>query len=330
MLDDVRFTMAAVAKRDYVPGLTHFKIAEGRITGFNGQMALSSPIAVELSARPNAAKFLAAVRTCEEGETIALGLTGTGRLSVKCGKFKAFVECIEDDGAVASEPEGEDVELEPSFLDGLRLLSPVMGIDASRPWAMGIKASGASLYATNNVVAAQYWHGRTFPHDVVIPSTAVDELLRIGDPPSRVQVTPHSITFHFAGERWLKTSLLDGSAWPLEKIEHLLDRSFGDAAGLVEIGEPFAEALKKLKPFLHEDNAVFLLPNSVGTTREEGTGASVELDLPVSGVQAYTHQQLLILSEVATAVHFDAYPAPSRFIHAAKPLRGVVVGRKLP
>lgn len=326
MLDDVRFVMAAVAKKAYVQELTHVRIKDGRITGYNGVMALSSPIQVDLDVRPNAAKLLAAIRACEG--TISLHVTAGGKLSVRAGKFKVLVESLPDDGAYTSEPEGVEVALGPNFLRGIKLLSPAMGVDASRPWAMGIKVHGETMYATNNVIVAQFWHGATFPHDVVIPSTAVDELLRIGTPPTKVQVCEHAVTFWFGEDRWLKTNLLDGTAWPLGRLDGALDAATG---AQVPFPDGFFDAVATLKPFLDEDPAIYIRPDSISTSREvETAGASVDVVLPTAPeLMAYSFKQLEVLGQVATAIDWANYPRPCMFTHQGEPLRGLVVGRML-
>ena len=326
MLDDIRFAIPAVAKKAYVEDLTHFRIKGGRITGFDGRMTLSSDIGVDLDVRPNAAKFLAAIRACEGA--IALHVTPAGKLAVRAGKFKVFVDCLPDDGAYESLPEGETVELSDSFLKGLRLLSPAIGVDASRPWAMGIKVCSGSMYATNNVIFAQYWHGSEFPLDVVIPGRAVEELLRIGTPPVKVQVCANSVTFWFSESRWLKTTLLEGHLWPLEKISGLMDDvGLADQAAFPE---GFFANVAALKPFLSDDNGVYLRPNLVSTAREDGEGASFETVLGESPeLQCYSFQQLEILGQIATSINWKNYPKPCMFTHGNEPLRGLIMGRHL-
>lgn len=326
MLDDIRFTIAAVAKKAFVQELTHFRIKGGRITGFDGRMTLSSSIECDLDVRPNAAKFLAAVRACEG--TISLHVTPAGKLAVRAGKFRVYVECLPDDGAFESEPQGEFVELGEGFYDGIRALAPLMGVDASRPWAMGIKASHEYLFATNNVMVGQWWHASAFPYDVVIPARAVEELLRIGTAPQRVQVCETSVTFWFSESRWLKTNLIDGTQWPQAKLSELMDRLAG--AQPVDLPENFAKELETLKPFLAEDGAVYVRPGSLSTSRDDGEGATVEL--PLEGpqdLQCYGFAQLTLLAQVSTAVDWASYPKPCMFGRAGAPLRGLIVGKVL-
>lgn len=325
MLDALRFVAAAVAKKDYVPALNHYRIKDERVTGFNGIFGLSSDIDVDLNCCPRASDLLAAIKSCP-AETISLNMTPNGRLAVKSGKFKSFVNCIDDEPQYFVEPEGEEVELGPNFLSGIKMMAPLMGIDASRPWAMGILLSGQSMYATNNIMLAQYWHGTQIPLDVVIPAVAIEELLRINEEPTRVQVTKNSISFWFGEKRWLRTALVEGSLWPRDHIAGLLDKIKDTRQ--VPINAELFVGVAKLKPFLGELGAVYLTSTGPRTSLEDGEGASFELDLPeFASPQAYHYQSLILLEQVAKTIDWSSYPRPCIFMGEC--LRGAIIGQRL-
>lgn len=324
MLDSLRFVATAVAKKDYVPELSHYKIQDGRVTGYNGILALSSDIDVDLNIFPHAAKFLAAIRACAD-ETIALSMTPTGRLAVKSGKFKSFVDCLETETSQFIEPEGEVIELGEHFMSGIKTLAPAMGIDASRPWAMGIKLQKQSMYATNNVLLAEYWHGQNIPLDVVIPSLAVNELLRIKTNPTKVQVTENSLTFWFGETRWMRTALVEASEWPFAQINTLLDMPAGDQ---LPLPDGFAAAIEMLKPFLGEHGSVYMSPTKYSTSQHDGEGSSVDISTTgITEMQAYSHVQLTLLNQIAKTIDWSCYPNPCKFSNDR--LRGALVGQRI-
>jgi len=325
MLADLKFVVAAVAKKDYMPELTHFRIKDGRVTGYNGMIALSSPIPIDFDAQPKAAPLLAAVAACKD--VVALNMTAAGRLSIKSGAFKAFVECLPNERVFEVAPEGETVELGPNFLAGIKGIAPIMGVDASRPWAMGIKLQAQSMYATNNVTLIEYWHGSEIPFDVVIPSQAINELLRIGEAPTRVQVDKKSLSFWFTGDRWLRTQLLDGGAWPTDRLAGLMAKSTG--RNFTALTPEFAEALQTLKPFMDEHSSIYLTPTTMQTSKDDGTGASVELPLiSITEMQCYNQRNLTLLAEVADRIDWTLYPQACPFYKDERQ-RGVIIGRRV-
>lgn len=323
MLDALRFVASAVARKDFIPELTHFKIRDGRVTGFNGQIALSSPIDVDLNVQPQAVNLINAIRVCEG--PISLAVTASGKLTVRTDKFKSHINCLPEDSSHFVYPEGETIEIGESFLDGIKAVAPIMGVDASRPWAMGIKLAANSMVATNNVMLVEYWHGSELPVDVVIPAAAVNELLRINEAPQRVQLTENSISFWFEGDRWMRTQLLLGGSWPMDRLNELLG---GDAGNQTAIPENFAEQVETLKQFLGERGTVYLTPEGAATSKDDGEGTSVAIALPgIEGMQAYHHRQMTLLTEVADTIDWTNYPRPCMFRRGR--LRGAIIGQRL-
>ena len=323
MFDSLRLVAGAVERLEYVQDLTHFRIKYGRVTGFNGVVALSSDIDVDLDIHPNATKMLAAIKACPD--TISLNMTPAGRLAVKSGKFKSFVECLPNESALFPEPEGEAVDLGPHFMEGIKALAPAMGIDASRIWAMGIKLQSQSMFATNNVMLAEFWHGHDLPVDVVIPDVCVKELLRINQDPTRVQMDDRSVTFWFGESRWLRSQLIEPTGWPIAMMEKVLAYSDGEQR---EFPPGFFEAIDTLKPFLGEAGSVYVTATTLGTSPHEGEGTSVEIEIEgVTEMQAYHHRQLTLLSEMAATIDWTGYPRPCMF--RGDRLRGALVGQRI-
>lgn len=321
MREDLRFVQGAVAKKDFVPELTHFQVVGGRVTAYNGHMALSSPIDIDLTARPKAIPFSRAIATGIEGEegAITLHMTKAGRLAVKSGKFRAFVECLTDDTPMLEVfPEGEEIDVGENFLAAIKALAPFMGVDASRPWSSGIMFKGASAYATNNICLLEYWHGHGFPVSVNIPSVAVKEILRINKPPTKVRIQQgHSMSFYFEGDRWLRTAVL-ATEWP-DSLPDLLARE----GAPVDVPPELFDAIDTLKPFLTDRQYVYFRDGAVCTEPETGIGVEVE----VAGIHngpCFHHSQITLIRSVAKRVDFEAYPNPCKF--DGDQLRGLIVG----
>ena len=199
MLADLKFVAGAISRKDLVQSLSHFRIEKGTVRGFNGTIGLCSPINLDLDITPKAEQFIKAVQTCED--TIALHVTNSGKLSLKSGKFKALIECIEKESFPEIFPQGEFVKVEPGFLATIKRLAAFISDDASRNWSRGILFKGQSAFATNNIVLAESWLGYDFPVTVNIPKTAINELLRINEEPVSLQMTENRISFHFEGDR---------------------------------------------------------------------------------------------------------------------------------
>lgn len=315
MLDALKFVQGAVAKKDFVQALTHFHISGGFIKGYNGSLALCSPIDLDLEVTPKATPFIKAIATCKD--TVQLNMTPAGRLSIKSGSFKAFVDCI-DEAYPDVQPEGEVLELDGALLKALKKLNPFIADDASRQWARGIMFRGPSAFATNNVALVEYWLGYNFPVEVNIPKPAVQELIRIGEEPTKVQVCENSVTFHYASGRWLRTQTYS-TQWP--DMAKVLNRDSTQQP----FPEGFFEALADLLPFADDLERAFFLNTRMATTPADGLGASVDLaGLPEQGI--YHIKQLQLLEAIAETIDLSQYPAPCLFY--GDRIRGAIVGMR--
>jgi DNA polymerase III sliding clamp (beta) subunit (PCNA family) len=318
MIEAIRFVRGAVAKKDYVPELTHFHIAQGRITGFNGIMALSSPIELDVDARPQATTFANAVMKCDDAEAVSIHMTKAGRLSLNSGKFRALIPCIDADFSMQEVPDGQDIDVGPEFMNAIRAVEKFQGIDASRPWALGILFHKQSTFATNNVVFVEYWHGHQMPFDMQIPTVAVKELLRINQTPIRVTASQNYIKFHFEGDRWLRTALI-AQGWPENAIE-LLDRTFE----YKPIPEGLFDGLTTLKPFLEADEKIFFREGQISTAATDEAGSHYQVDVPDGPCFSY---KVLDLLRDAKQVDFSPHPDPCGF--TADGMRGMFMGLRV-
>jgi DNA polymerase III sliding clamp (beta) subunit (PCNA family) len=317
MLKALKFCQGAVAKKDFLPALTNFVIERGTIRSFNGVLALCSPLPFDIACKPKADTLIKAIANCTE--TVQLALTPAGRLSVKSGKFKAFIDCVQGD-TVHALPQGAIVNFDGDLLmKGLRVAAPFIGSDASRPWANGVLLERGSFYATNNVMLVQYWLGFDLGKPINIPRETVAEMLRIGEPPIYAQVSEGSITFHYEGERWLRTQTYDVNGWP--DIDKILDKP--SVQQPIEKG--LFEALSVVKSFVDKQGVILFEHEGITTHLDDSEGAS----FGVAGLVAegkYNIEMLAILEKSVQTIDWTLYPKPALF--SGERLRGAIVGMR--
>lgn len=314
MLDDLRFVQGSVARKDFNPALVHFHIQGGKVQGYNGMLSLCSPIALDLDVTPNAVQLIKALAGCKE--TVALSVTPNGRLAIKSGKYKAFVECYPG-GFPEIVPSGKRVELPATFLNALAALEPCIAEDASRQWARGILFRGQSAFVTNNVVLLEYFLGAEFPSEINLPAAAVRELLRLKENPEAMLVEDGAVTFQFRGGRWMRTQLYT-TQWP--DVSRILDGEFSPKRPLLTV-----DHLDDLEPFTDDAGRVFLSENLASTSTEEATGASVEIE-GLGGKGIFNLGMLRLALERLEVIDFGGYPGPCHFL--GPNMRGVIIGMR--
>lgn len=316
MLKELKFVQGAVAKKDFLPAMTHFAIEKGTVRSYNGFLALCAPIAFDIDCKPKAGPLVQAINNC--GDTIALSMTPAGRLSIRSGKFKAFIECVTEETPHVR-PEGERVDFDgAAMLSALKTLQDFIGDDASRPWSTGVLFRGPSAYATNNIIVLEYWTGVHMPFVINIPRAAIKEMIRIDEPPTYAQVEKTSITFHYADQRWVRTQLLQ-TEWP--DLSKLLDVPNDPKI----VDEQLYEGLEAIRPFADKIGRVFIKDGVLSTTNEATEGAHFEVPgLQMNGI--YAIEMLRLLKGVTTHIDFTTYPKPCLFF--GDRLRGAIVGMK--
>lgn len=319
MLDALKFVQGAIAKRDFIPALTHFYIHNGFIKGYNGQVALCAPIELDITASPLAAPFIKAIQCCDD--VPALHLNEAGNLVVKAGKFRAVVPCTTDPFPDVV-PEGYRVSLTGDLLSTFKLLAPIILDDASRVMANSLLLRGQSAFATNNVILVERWMGAPFPVEVAIPRGAVLEIVRIGEEPIGLCIDTKSVTFIYSGHRWLRTQLYN-LAWP--DTAKLLERNTVTRT----LPADFFSALKKCEKFSDEHGTVILNAGTMLTHADTSTGAQVTLsgDLPAANAR-FKIEQLKLLDGICEEIEFLSYPSPCIFYARSKLLRGVIMGMR--
>lgn len=316
MLKELRFVRGAIAKREFIPAMTHFMIEDGHVKAYNGIIALCSPIDIDLNCKPKAVPMVKAISSCME--TVSMHMTASGRLAIQSGPFKAFIECYEEE-APDIEPEGKEVNtnFEALYL-ALRKLEPFISIDASRPWSNGILLRGRSAYATNNVCLAEYWLGEDIGEDLNLPRVAIIELLRVEEPCVKMQRTENSVSFHFADGSWLRSTVLSND-WPhVEKVLEI-------PSNPVDIDLGMFPGLTAIKPFQDKMGRVFMKDGVLSTCANPTEGASFDLpDFPYKGI--YRIEMLELLEGVATQIDFSTYPSPCMWF--GENIRGAIIGMK--
>lgn len=317
MLPSLRFAQRAT---DGNPQSAFFKIADGRVTGFNGTIAMSAPLQLSFNAAPAAVPFVKAINACEG--VVSIAQESAHKIIVTSGKFKASIPCIPIKEVQSVEPEGKVYGDVTNLVECFKVLRPFLvdEVDTGKDWSRNIRVSKGYAYVTDNTVLIQYWFGTVFPVPINIPLEAISEVIHIPEKLESVQMNENSITFHFENGLWLR-SQLNISPWP--NIEAIIDKTF-DFSKLSKITEEFREACLKLGKFGGKDHLeIYFRGTDMATSRKETNDiATIQIEAPASGCYAVKHLNKIL--NVATSIDFTSYPKPACFI--GKNLRGIFVG----
>lgn len=314
MLDALKFVQGSIAKTgNGAPVLTHFLLNEGRVTGFNGLLSLSAPIALDLRCCPKAQPFVNAIEQCRD--TIQLQLSAKQKLNVRSGAFRVAIDCLDADHFPDIQPVGQGVALSAPILPILRTLFPFISEqpqDAS-DWSAGLLLDGSVASACNRVVLVQHLLPCAFPYRVNLPRATVREMLRIAEEPTSFQLTADSITVHYSEGRWLRSQL--------HQVDWIdVSELFQNMPSAIDSLPPgFSQAIDTIRAFLN--------PKGLLELNEQGMHAdTASVGIACFPPSYFNADALSLAASVADAIHFASYPRPCPFRGAN--LRGAIIGMR--
>lgn len=319
MIEQLKFVQGAIKKRGSEIELSHFRIHNRTIQGYNGSLALSTPIDFDVNCTPKAEPFINAITKCTE--QIILTLTPAGKLSIKSGKFKAFIPCL--DHAIKLDPitgEGNVFEINGvELLNAFKAVIPFVADNANHAWANGVYVTHQSVFATNNNIIVENFISVPFPIACNIPRNAIKEIIRINEPPTHAQSDGTSITFYFDNLKFIKAQLL-APDWPdvLKVLNNVSEN-------MQTVHPQFFNALSALNKFTDSASRVYFKNGKVTTSILDDDGAVFDLD-GFNYTGCYKLEQLALLKGNADTVDFSMFPKPALFY--GQNIRGVIVGMR--
>jgi len=302
MIDILNFVSKAVCKADYPAVRRHFKLSNGTISAYDGEIAISCAIDCDINAQPEAATFLSAMSKCDKDIT-SLALTKTGKINIKSGSFKAFIKCTTDD-LIIPEPSGHFVDLDDQFITTIKTLSNFISSDPNQKWANSLLIDKDKAYTTNNRVALQHDLRCSLEKPIVIPKKCVDTLVKINKAPVKMQVSASSVTFYYSPTEWLSSNLLDVK-WPD------LEPTINQQCAYNAISSTLFDELGTLSGFTDKLDKVHIGYGFARTSLVDQDGAAIAIQ--EQSVGCYKLHDLLSVKDIMTHADFTQYPKPLLF-----------------
>ena len=314
MIKELRLVRGAVAKKDIVPVLTHFHVYDGRIQGGNGKIAIDCPCESlkGFDFTVPCERFLKAVDACNGEPNIKVKET---KLTVSKKKFRATLPLSNHETFPRdTSPTSYDDMDASDLLQAMRVLLPFVADDATRLWSNGIWFNDGYAYATNNVVLI-----RTpveLQASFILPSFAVEEILRVGMLPTGFHVDDKSLYLMYQNGMWLRSHLIEGQ-WP-ESVATMIQET-----KTIPLEPEFIAAVEQIVPFCpNEALPRICLDDGKVATDDGAMSAEVGGFKGMTGY--YRAEPLLAVARVASHIDFSTYPKPCYFKGYA--VEGVLVG----
>lgn len=319
LLEALQFC-SCVSEKLGAPFETHIGLRDNWAIAFNGIIAASSPIVETLTCHPHNLLLIEALSKCDD--TYSLTQLDNGRLSIKSGKFKAIVPCLDPALMQTAIPDPMIAPCTNAFKEAVEAVGVLASENAQHVLTASVLMNGQSVISTNRVMLLEYWHGLDLPPNVPLPKQFVAALVKQKKNLIGFGFSNNSATFYFEGGCWLKTQLYSDE-WP--DVSRILNRE----ANLWAIDPNFFKALVAVAPF-SEDGNVYSDLNLLMSHADKELGAQYECNGIPKGF-VYPIKQLMILKPYATKIDYMAsgvHDSSYCLVFYGDNCRGVISGRQ--
>lgn len=313
--------VGSILKEIGPPNETHILLSNNWAVAFNGILSTGIKIQEDIYACPHSKLIVEALSKC--GETQSITQLDNNRLSIKSGKFKAIVPCIDPGLMNITAPDVPVAIINDSLKEGIEAVAVLASETSQKVYGCSILISGQSVITTDNgTMIFEYWHGLDLPpasYNLAIPKSMVQPLIKSGKKLAKLGFSNSSITFYFEDESWIKSQLFSDN-WP--EVSHILNTK----ANPFPVPADLWTALDAVAPFSPSGH-VYFHSGSLHSHRETGAGASFEVAGLPSG-PILSAKQLRLLKPHAETIDFLA-PGPSgsyATVFYGKKIRGLITG----
>lgn len=296
---------------------THICLRNQWAIGTNGVISAGHKIDEQLEAYPQNTLFLSALSKCSE--MLSITLLETNRLSIKSGKFKALVPCVDSELMHFIEPDPPIANIDDRFKLALETVGVLAAENVQSVVTASILMNGFSLISTDRKFIMEAWHGIDLPPGLTLPKSFVAPLTKTKKALSRFGFSNSSATFYFDDGSWLKTQTY-ADVYP--DLNTLLNKE----ANLWSIPDKFFEAITALEPF-SDDGNIYFDDGYLRSHPSENIGASFEITGIPKGV-VYPAKYLKILNGLANKIDFVTIHGNSYCLtFQGNSARGIIAGR---
>lgn len=297
LLNALSFISLAQTNNSDIAYQKHCCIQNGMITATNGILSTGHKIEEDLDACPHTYSLLNALSKC--GQTLSITQLENSKLSIKSGKFSAFVDCL-DIPLPNISPDASCAVISDDLKLAMGKVSH-LAVDAGKTvLESAVLLKSMTTAATSGFVILEAWHGIDLP-TCVLPKVFVSAVCNNDKKLKGFGFSVSSVTFWFEDESWIKTQVYA--------------EQFPDISGILNVTLPetkpltagFFDAIRTIEDFAEngrEKGCVYFTDKGMRSKKAEGEGAFYEIEgLPVG--YNFKIRQLKQVEDVCIKVAFD-------------------------
>lgn len=285
---------SCVSEKVGAPYETHIGLKSNWAVAFNGIVAAGSPIEEDVYCYPHTMLLIDALSKCEE--TFSLTQLDNGRLSVKSGKFKAIVPCLDPILMQEALPDPQLAPITNKFKEAVEAVGVLASENAMHVLTASVLMNGQSVISTNRTMLFEYWHGLDLPSNIPLRKEFIKALVKTKKNLTGFGLGKSSVTIFFEDGCWVRTQLY-ADEWP--DVSRILNIE----ANLWSIDQNFFKALDAVAPFSADGNVYF--DTNLLMSDADNAGASFECNGLPKGI-VYPIKQLMMMKPYVKKIDYKA------------------------
>lgn len=313
LIEALKF-IALAQQKEGTPVQTHCVVSSGRAMAFNGIFATGHLVEDDLSACPHTIRLLDALGKC--GETLSITQLDSGRLSIKSGAFKAFIQCIPFGEVPMIEPDSPCATIDDRLKAGFDLIAPLLNETAPRPIFASALLQSGSIVGTNGHVLIEHWHGIDLPPGLLIPKASLQAVTKTAKKLARFGFSQNSATFFFEDDSFIKTQLYS-EAYPDYAA------LFPQQVNPWPLPQGFFDGIRKIQSLSDDKIAYFDESGFSVKDAQKNQAGSFEIEGLHKGL-AFNMDYLSIVEPIFKQVDFETEPGKAVFFGDNS--RGMLMG----
>lgn len=305
----------AVLKSDRDFKQKHVYIGRGQLVGFDGTLAAGHPISEDIEAVPHSGKLLKALERSDE--TVNVTLNDSKRLSVKAGKFRAVIDCLEIGEFYSPQGDSPIAVIDDKLKEGFKAITHIVNHEADKVHFASVLLRRNSMVTTDGRTMFEYWHGIDLP-EMALPKAAAIAITKTDKRLVKFGYSGHSATFHFEGGAWIRT-LLYNDTWPD------VDRVLNVPTNAWPVPPTLFAAARAVAPFCadNDNGALSFFDEAIGSHANLSQGAVHEVPGLLAGPK-FNHEQLAQIEAHVKTIDFTTKVGNAFFF--GDNIRGCIAG----
>lgn len=320
MKTEIEWLDDALASKDVVMAMTHYRVEGGEVMATNGRLTAGHPCAQDGAFLVPGDDLKRILKRMTDKFTIT---QGEGEIAIKSGRFRGRIPTLPLEQW--NYPGVDDARWEPvpdDLLACLRAVRPFISENATHAWALCAAINDGWICATNNVALACVPCAGLKDVSVLLPVWAIDFILSRSDGLEEWAWGTNFAAFRWKNGAWIRAALVEG-VFPESAIV-LVKQSQSEKPGQA-ITDAYRTAVGRIAELADDIIEVYadrVASNAAKSVVEE----SVVNEVPAGGDKSIWGARFL-LPVLACATHWSpsTWPKPAPF--KGKLVSGYIAGR---